>query len=62
MELWLVFCALLMLCCPKGNVIPSPACQAPLPHLWPGAVLFLYPIPTVTHAAEGQISAGHAGA
>lgn len=57
-KLWLVFCALLMPCCPKGNVIPSPACQAPLPCLWLWAVLLLYPIPTVTHAAESQTSAG----
>lgn len=52
----LVFCALLMPCCPEGNVIASPACQASLPPLcllWLGTVLFLYPIPTAIHAAEG---------
>lgn len=49
----LVFCALLMPCCPEGSVIPSPACQASLPLLWLGTVLFLCPIPTAIHAAEG---------
>lgn len=63
-QAWLVFCALLMLCCPEGNVVPCPACQAPVPPLcllWLGSVLFLYPIPTAIHAAEGWTSAGDGG-